>query len=74
MKNHTRKVTTFALAYASGQVSLCETCLARYAADPDSIFVPRLGPVLRGQHRGTCGMQLAEWAAEARARARFSDR
>lgn len=74
MKNHTKKVTTFALAYAHGRVTLCERCLARYEADPDGSYIPRLGPVLHGAHRGTCGMQLAEWAAEARRGLPFSDR
>jgi len=74
VKNHNKKVTTFALAYSFGQVSLCETCLKRYEADPDSTYIPRLGPVLRGQHRGTCDVQLAEWDAEARRGLPFSDR
>ena len=72
--HHTKKVTTFALAYAHGQVSLCERCLARVAGDPDSIYVPRLGPVQRGAHRGTCDVQLLEWDAEARRGLPFSDR
>lgn len=71
---HNRKVITFSLAYSFGQVSLCERCLARYEADPDSTYIPRLGPVLHGARRGTCGIQLAEWDAEARAKVRFSDR
>ena len=61
---HSRYVSTFQRSYIPGQTTLCEACLARYEADPDSVPVPRLGPVSHGWHRGTCDVQLAEWDAQ----------